>query len=249
MKIAVISDIHEDIDNLKKAFKRIEKEKCDEIVCLGDISGFSVPYYDYYEKRNAHECLNLIKRNCSVVLLGNHDLHAIHRTPDVSPLFEYPENWFDLDYYEKKEISKDQLWYYEENELNPLYSNNDIEFLSSLKETEVFKAGEMNIFFSHHIYPNLSGSAKTFVFDELDFKEHFNLMKENDCLVGISGHMHRSGLYLAFKNSIAQTNFRKKVITPQPVINISPAICSSKINSGFIIFDTDIFSFDAIRIK
>lgn len=37
MKIAVISDIHENAHNLIQAIKLIENEKCEVIFCLGDI--------------------------------------------------------------------------------------------------------------------------------------------------------------------------------------------------------------------
>ncbi len=44
MKLAIITDIHEDRVNLVKALRMIEKEACDEIACLGDIVGFSTPF-------------------------------------------------------------------------------------------------------------------------------------------------------------------------------------------------------------
>ena len=38
MKIAVISDIHANLEALKTVLKDIEKEKCDKIFCLGDLA-------------------------------------------------------------------------------------------------------------------------------------------------------------------------------------------------------------------
>ena len=38
MKIAVISDIHANLEALKTVLKDIEKEKCDRIFCLGDLA-------------------------------------------------------------------------------------------------------------------------------------------------------------------------------------------------------------------
>ena len=38
MKIAIISDIHGNIDALESVLKDIEKEKCSRIYCLGDIA-------------------------------------------------------------------------------------------------------------------------------------------------------------------------------------------------------------------
>jgi Icc-related predicted phosphoesterase len=51
MKIAIISDIHEDIDSFQAVLRAIDKFACHEIVCLGDISGYSIPYYNYLNAR------------------------------------------------------------------------------------------------------------------------------------------------------------------------------------------------------
>lgn len=37
MKIAIISDIHGNLEALKSTLKDIEKRKVDQIICLGDI--------------------------------------------------------------------------------------------------------------------------------------------------------------------------------------------------------------------
>lgn len=57
MKIAIISDIHEDVVSLQLALKKIIKTGCDKIVCPGDISGFSMAHYNYHHHRNGHECM------------------------------------------------------------------------------------------------------------------------------------------------------------------------------------------------
>lgn len=42
MKIAIISDVHENLHNLILALKRIEQEKCDQIIFLGDFMNNAV---------------------------------------------------------------------------------------------------------------------------------------------------------------------------------------------------------------
>lgn len=66
MKIAVISDIHGNLEALKETIKDIEKRKVDKIICLGDIVG-----------KGAHpnECVEIIKKHCDVVIKGNCDRH------------------------------------------------------------------------------------------------------------------------------------------------------------------------------
>jgi predicted phosphodiesterase len=64
MKIAVISDIHANLEALEACLKKIEELKPDKLICLGDI-------VDYCAEPN--ECIELVKNNADVVLLGNHD--------------------------------------------------------------------------------------------------------------------------------------------------------------------------------
>ena len=83
MRLAIISDIHEDIDSLRKILKKAEKKGYDQLVCLGDITGYSLPYYKYDNSRNASACLSLLREKCEIVIAGNHDLHAAGRSPDL----------------------------------------------------------------------------------------------------------------------------------------------------------------------
>ena len=64
MKIAVISDIHANLEALEACLVKIEELKPDKLICLGDI-------VDYCAQPN--ECIELVKNNADVVLLGNHD--------------------------------------------------------------------------------------------------------------------------------------------------------------------------------
>jgi predicted phosphodiesterase len=77
MRLGFITDIHEDVKNLEKALSILSDQKCDVLICLGDIVGFTIPFYRYIETRNAEECVRLVKENASVVVTGNHDLFAI----------------------------------------------------------------------------------------------------------------------------------------------------------------------------
>lgn len=71
MRFAIVSDIHSNLEALLKAFELVESRGVREIVCLGDIVGYGA---------NPNECLELIFRKCSIVLLGNHDQAAIDLT-------------------------------------------------------------------------------------------------------------------------------------------------------------------------
>jgi predicted phosphodiesterase len=68
MKIAIISDIHANLNALNKVLKEIDKLNIDTLVCLGDIVGYGA---------EANEVSNLIRKNCDFVVLGNHDASVI----------------------------------------------------------------------------------------------------------------------------------------------------------------------------
>ena len=63
-KLAIISDIHGNLEALKSVLKDIKERNIDKIVCLGDIIA---------KGSNQHECIELIKNNCNVILQGNCD--------------------------------------------------------------------------------------------------------------------------------------------------------------------------------
>lgn len=63
-KVAVISDIHGNLEALKTVLEDIKKRGITKIYCLGDIIAKGV---------YPHECIKLIKEHCEVVLQGNCD--------------------------------------------------------------------------------------------------------------------------------------------------------------------------------
>ncbi len=64
MLIAIISDIHANLEALQTCLKKIGELKPDKVVCLGDL-------VDYCAQPN--ECVELVKNHSDVVVMGNHD--------------------------------------------------------------------------------------------------------------------------------------------------------------------------------
>ena len=64
MKIAIISDIHGNLEALKSTLQDIEKRNIDKIICLGDIIAKGI---------HPKECIKLIKEKCDIVIQGNTD--------------------------------------------------------------------------------------------------------------------------------------------------------------------------------
>jgi len=64
MKIAIISDIHGNLEALKATLEDIKRKKVDKIYCLGDIIAKGI---------HPKECIQLIREHCEVVIQGNTD--------------------------------------------------------------------------------------------------------------------------------------------------------------------------------
>ena len=79
-KIAVISDIHGDLDALKQAFAIIKNAKCQKIICLGDVLD---------EGSDNEKILKLLKRHKTICIRGNHeDLERVEHTASVKQFLE-----------------------------------------------------------------------------------------------------------------------------------------------------------------
>lgn len=79
MKIAIISDIHGNLEALKATFEDIKKRQVDKIICLGDIIAKGV---------HPKECIELIKNQCDIVIQGNCDKHFAMEHKDIEQMPE-----------------------------------------------------------------------------------------------------------------------------------------------------------------
>ena len=78
MTIAIISDVHANLEALKRVLADAEAQGAKEIVCLGDIVGYGpLP----------KETLDLVRKRCSIVLAGNHD-DAVSGRGDASSFID-----------------------------------------------------------------------------------------------------------------------------------------------------------------
>lgn len=86
MRIAIISDIHSNLEALEKSLEIIATRGVDEIVCLGDIIGYGA---------NPNECISLIRNATPYILLGNHDEAAIRlsQTEYFNPFARIAAEW------------------------------------------------------------------------------------------------------------------------------------------------------------
>ncbi len=68
MRIAIISDVHANLEALERVLRDSEKQGVEVIHFIGDAVGYGC---------NPDECVNLLVRHCDIKLLGNHDYVAL----------------------------------------------------------------------------------------------------------------------------------------------------------------------------
>lgn len=248
MKLGFISDIHEDVVSLKKGLDLLIKERCDQIICLGDITGFSNPYYPFGDTRDANACIQLVRKHCSIVVPGNHDLFSVGRITEYKAGVEYPDNWFELDIPTRMRIMKGKIWFYE-SEILPDLTEENVQYLKSLPEWRILDVGDYKILMSHFLFPDISGSLRKRIDDIYDYRAHFLFMRKNSCKLSFAGHMHKEGFEVINMMGYHEYGFkRKKMKKTESFIGL-PSLASGRNKSGVSIFDTQSFEIHAIRIK
>jgi len=156
VRLAILSDIHSNLEALEAALKIVEEKSPDAILCLGDIVGYGA---------NPNECIELVRQNCDIVLLGNHDAALLDQS---------------ITYYFTPLARTAILW-----TLSQITEEN-IEFLRTLKMTAT-----LDRFFLVHSSPTQPETWQ-YIIDEEDAKPHFSSFREEICFVG---HSHIPGIY------------------------------------------------------
>jgi predicted phosphodiesterase len=75
MRLALLSDIHANLEALEAVLRDLDGEKVDQIVCLGDVVGYGT---------DPAACLDLVAKHCQVTLMGNHEYAALGKMDDQS---------------------------------------------------------------------------------------------------------------------------------------------------------------------
>lgn len=247
-KLAVISDIHSDLTGLQEALREVGKQKCDKILCLGDIVGYSPHFEGSLDGRNADACVRMIKNHCDYAVCGNHDLHAISKLPSYHSNLGMPANWYELAVEERERISDSRLWLYED-EIEDSISDASFDYLSKLPEQLIIKAGEFSILATHFIAPDITGISKESPAEKRDFSSHLKLLKKSRCLVGMAGHAHMDGFACVSKQDYGMYYYRKFNLYNRRQIIVGPPVTRNPGTRGFIMLDTSDREFEAISFK
>lgn len=249
MKIGIISDIHEDILSLKESLTLLEKSGCTEIICLGDITGFDKVYNKQIRNPNASECITAIRSNCKYVVVGNHDLFSIKKLPERFPCFDFPDNWYNLDFGERKRLGEGKVWLYENEVPSTTLSRKDKDYLESLPEFIIAEYENNRILFTHSVYPDLTGSLVFRPHNPWNLKEHFSLSKKHNCKFSFSGHMHPAGFVQAEINHIKLLSFRNYKIKNCRTHYFCPCVAGGSGKNGLIIVDFGETLINAVRLN
>lgn len=249
MRIGFLADIHEDILHLRIALDVLERQRCEQIVCLGDIVGFTLPFYQYIQTRDAESCVSLVRERCSVAVAGNHDLYAARKIPEHQAGFDYGENWYGIDYATRAKRARSKIWLYEDNEIPPQLSFSSIDYLRTLPEFALFSLGASSGMATHFCYPDLSGSTIYYPEQSFHLKKHFQFLEAHGCRLGISGHGHPEGCLLVDEDHFTLHPFGRVQLTGDPVWIVAPCIARTSRANGCLVLDTATMTLDIIPLK
>lgn len=119
MAIAIISDIHANLEALESVLRDIRKRVIKKILFLGDAVGYGP---------DPNKCINLLRSECEVFLAGNHDRAAVGMT--------------DIEYF--NELAREAIIW-----TSNLITEENRRFLSSLPVSMRIRSGPDEIFLVH----------------------------------------------------------------------------------------------------
>jgi len=73
MKLGLVTDIHEQAASLERVLNMAYSTGCEEVACLGDITGYDPDLYLAGRGMSASACVRLVREHCRWVVAGNHD--------------------------------------------------------------------------------------------------------------------------------------------------------------------------------
>ena len=77
MRLAVLSDIHANLEALRAVLREADQRGADTVVCLGDVVGYGP---------DPEACIDLVRERCDATVMGNHDAAvALETGADILP--------------------------------------------------------------------------------------------------------------------------------------------------------------------
>jgi predicted phosphodiesterase len=167
MSVAIISDVHANLEALQAVLQDIKKQGASEIISLGDVIGYGP---------NPRECLQLIKDNCKISLMGNHEDAVLFLSVNFKKEAAEAVNWT------RSQLNSPE---YDENKTKELW-----DYLGELPKSKLVK----NTLYVHgspfqpineYIYPSDADNPE---------KMHDNFSKVKS--ICFCGHTHEPGIFV-----------------------------------------------------
>ncbi len=172
--IAVISDIHSNLEALMAVLKDVADREIRRIVCLGDVVGYGP---------QPKECLDLVLEHCLVTLMGNHDFATMFEPNNFNIGAELACYWTRQELEaEPDKAARDRRW----------------EFLGSLAVKVVLSEEDCPAGAASLAHGSLRRPVNEYIFPD-DIYNHPSKLHglfdrfDNICLVG---HTHVPGVFL-----------------------------------------------------
>lgn len=167
-RIALISDIHGNLEALESILEDIKLQDIDEIICLGDTIDIGP---------NSKECVDILIDNNIKSVLGNHEIYLLKGTDFDSSIVEEEKEHFK---WVKESLTDKEISYIEKC---PLYYDINIEYEDS-KFNKKYVLCHYLLEKEKDIYP----------FEKNNLKKDINLWKKynDDTITYFIGHLHQS---------------------------------------------------------
>jgi len=212
VRYAIISDIHSNLVALQNTLDYIKTAKVDSIICLGDVVGYGP---------RPNECVELVKENCEICLMGNHD-HAVIGLTDISYFNQYAR--------------ESVLW------TQRTISPENKTFLKDLP----FKHEVDSTLFVHST--PIKPEEWDYVFSENDARHHLDSISQSLVFIG---HSHIPVVFPYDKSSFFEEQFQLDLEKERYIINVGSIgqPRNEDPRSCFVIYDDQEQSVNYVRLE
>jgi len=244
MKLGIITDIHENVTMLEAVLKLAEASGCDELACLGDITGYDRRFYNYHFIKSASQCISLIRSNCRWVVAVNHDLFAANRLPSWSNGYNYPEQWFQMASSARRGASKGLVWSFEGEDPNDL-GEEEISYLNTIPEYVILSEIKATLLLSHYVCPDFTGSTTLYIEKHRHLKELWKFMSHHKIMFSFSGHSHKPVAYFShhgpipFLRAVHPVPNDRIFLGHEMTMILLPPLTGGNGRTSFSVLDTD----------
>jgi diadenosine tetraphosphatase ApaH/serine/threonine PP2A family protein phosphatase len=181
MAIAIISDVHANLEALQAVLEDIDARGFTDIVCLGDVVGYGP---------NPRECADVVRARCRFTIRGNHEEALVTGAEGFNPFARKAIDWTreELRRADATPTGQDERWAFlvslplvhkeaplhfvhgsPRDPVNEYLFGDDVGFWDQRKYTEIFGAFEKLLFAGHtHVPCVITESAKYLVPSDFD---------------------------------------------------------------------------------